>query len=77
MPGILTERQRIVNRSHLLRTDRLRSGLGGRPLSERREQTVDQAGELAAGIVVGVNLGHDPSGLFHDGDGGCDGSSMH
>jgi hypothetical protein len=31
-------------------------------MSERREQIVDQAGDLAAGIVVGVDLGDDRFG---------------
>jgi hypothetical protein len=59
MPGILTERRQIVNCSSFLRTDRSQFGPSWRLSGERRDQTVDQASDLAAGIVVGVDLGDD------------------
>jgi hypothetical protein len=49
MPGILTERRQIVNHSSLLRTDRSQPDPGQELSGERRDQTVDQASELAAG----------------------------
>jgi hypothetical protein len=48
MPGMLTERRRIVNSSSLLRTNRSQFGPSKRLSGERRDQTVDQASELAA-----------------------------
>jgi hypothetical protein len=54
MPGMLSERRRIVNCSSLLRTDRSKYGPSWRLSGERRDQTVDQASELAAGIVFGL-----------------------
>jgi hypothetical protein len=53
-PGMLSERRRIVNCSSLLRTDRSKFGPSWRLSGERRDQTVDQASELAAGIVFGL-----------------------
>jgi len=54
MQGILDQRQRIVNCWSLLRTNRWQSGGAGALAGHRRDQTVDEAGELAAGIVVRV-----------------------
>jgi len=53
MPGILTERRQIVNHSSLLRTDRSKLGTSWPLSGERRNQTVDQASELAAGSWSG------------------------
>jgi hypothetical protein len=51
---MLPERRRTVNHSTLLRTDRSQPDPGQELSGERRDQTVDQASELAAGIVVGL-----------------------
>jgi hypothetical protein len=51
---MLAERRRIVNRSSLLRTDRSQFGPSWRLSGECRDQTVDQASELAAGIMFGL-----------------------
>jgi hypothetical protein len=54
MPGMLAERRRIVNRSGLLRTDRSQFGTELAAVGRARDLIVDQTGELAAGIVVGL-----------------------
>ena len=73
MPGILTEQRRIVNHSGLLRTDRSRPGVRW-AAAERAPQADRRPGERPRrGIVVGLTSVTTASGLFHDGDGGCDG----
>jgi hypothetical protein len=53
-------------------------GVGRAPLGERREQTVDEAAELAAGIVVGVDLGDGQLQVCSTMEmAGCDRLSMH
>ena len=56
---MLAERRRIVNRSGPLRTDRSQFGPSKRLSGERRDQTVDQASELAARDRGRVDLGDD------------------
>jgi hypothetical protein len=51
MSVMLAEWRRIVNHLGLLRTDRSQRGPSWRLSGERRDQTVGQASELAAGIM--------------------------
>jgi hypothetical protein len=51
---MVAERRRIVNRLGLPTNESFATRTSRRLSGERRDQTVDQASELAAGIVVGL-----------------------